>query len=170
MTEPTKNAIMVTLIIGLGVFIIGYLAYIFPPDTHFNDRDVPQNGQTSEIVADIPQNPVQPSFKDLLGAIKWVESKGDPDAKGDGGLAVGCMQIHPIMVTDVNRILGWDGYTLDDRYDRHKSYQMFRIYTYHYCKGKDFEHIARCWNGGPSGYKKESTKAYWEKVKAVLYD
>ncbi|MDP6249404.1 MAG: hypothetical protein QGH26_01040 [Candidatus Pacebacteria bacterium] len=28
--------------------------------------------------------------------------------------------------------------------------------------------MARIWNGGPNGYKKPSTKKYWEKVKEVL--
>ena len=100
----------------------------------------------------------------LLQAIEYVESSGDCNAIGDGGAAVGCLQIHKIMVDDVNRILGADRFTYADRYHRGKSYAMARIYFGHYCKGKNDEYKARCWNGGPTGWKKKSTEKYWHKI------
>ena len=116
------------------------------------------------------------TFEDLLDAIEWVESKGDKDAIGDGGDAVGCMQIWPILVDDVNRILGCNKYTYKDRYFRVKSREMAAVYFNYYCP--DFlhreiglsanEYKARIWNGGPNGHNKECTKPYWEKVKARL--
>ena len=102
--------------------------------------------------------------KKLIQAIEQVESGGDCNAIGDNGQAVGCLQIWPIMVDDVNRISGRK-YTYADRYSRQKSYEMFEIYMNHYCNGFTDEQIARCWNGGPKGYLKESTKVYWAKVK-----
>ena len=62
--------------------------------------------------ADAPpplRNTSAPTFEDLLDAIEWVESKGYPNAIGDGGKAAGDFQIHKIYVDDVNRILkiGW---------------------------------------------------------------
>ena len=103
----------------------------------------------------------------LLPAIEQVESGGKSDAVGDGGKAVGILQIHPIMVKDVNRILGEERYTLADRLDPAKSREMFRVYSDHYAKG-DAEKAARCWNGGPGGHKKSATLAYWGKVKAAM--
>ena len=56
----------------------------------------------------------------LVDAMIHVESRGDSTAIGDGGRAVGVLQIHPIMVREVNRILAKNGsdvrYTYDDRY------------------------------------------------------
>ena len=106
-----------------------------------------------------------------LNAIEYVESKGNINAIGDNGQAVGCMQIHPIMVKDVNRILGWNEYTLNDRYDRWKSRQMCRIYLYHYCKNMNFEDMAACWVAGPDGYlqkSKPAVKKYLEKINNYL--
>lgn len=106
-------------------------------------------------------------YRHLLPAIERVESSGKADAVGDGGKAVGILQIHPIMVADVNRILGEDRYALADRLDPAKSREMFRIYSDHYAKG-DTEKSARNWNGGPRGYRKAATLPYWRKVQAEI--
>lgn len=107
-------------------------------------------------------------YQTLLPAIEQVESGGRADAVGDGGKAVGILQIHPIMVEDVNRIIGDTKYTLADRLDPAKSRDMFRIYSEHYSKGKSDEVLARRWNGGTRGERKSATLAYWSKVKAAM--
>ena len=66
-------------------------------------------------------------------------------------------------------------FTYKDRSDRIKSLRMAEIYLTHYGrhlkkKGVEvnMEVLSRVWNGGPTGYKKESTEKYWEKVKKEL--
>jgi len=120
----------------------------------------PQTSETSLIVVD-SEKPI-PEEK-LIKALIQVESGGDADAVGDNGKAVGILQIHPIMVKDINRILNEHRYTLTDRYDPEKSIEMCRIYFKHY--GGSTEELARKWNGGPQGHKKKSTETYWKKCK-----
>ena len=108
----------------------------------------------------------EPTFDDLLDAIEWVESKGDSNAVGDGGEAVGSFQIWEIYVDDCNRISHGKTFYYIDRYSRKESREMVTIYLKHY--GGTFEEMARKHNGGPQGHKKESTKAYWEKIKDRL--
>jgi len=109
----------------------------------------------------------------LILAIIMVESGGDIYAVGDNGKAYGCMQIHQAVVTDVNRVYGTT-YTHDDMFNRGYSIDVFIKYTDLYCTkrrlGREptFEDLARCWNGGPMGYKKKSTIKYWEKVKKEM--
>jgi hypothetical protein len=103
----------------------------------------------------------------LLLAIEQVESSGRTNAVGDGGRAVGCLQIHKIMVDDINRILGRREFFYRDRMDRKKSFIMAGIYLGHYGKGKTREQQARIWNGGPNGHKKQSTLQYAAKVTNV---
>ena len=103
----------------------------------------------------------------LLAALIMVESGGNPDSVGDKGQAVGCLQIWPCVVEDVNRIAG-TSYTLEDRKSPAKSRQMCLIYLQHYGKGKTWEERARQWNGGPNGHKKAATEKYWEKVKREI--
>ena len=110
----------------------------------------------------------------LVDAIIYVESRGNDSAVGDNGKAVGCLQIHPIMVREVNRLLAkYDiptTYTLEDRYSREKSIEMFNIVSeeYYGCEDYTFEEyaeiVARRWNGGPRGDKKRSTLKYWNNV------
>ena len=104
----------------------------------------------------------------LRRAIELVESGGRAKAVGDGGKAVGILQIHPVVVDDVNRILGETKYGLQDRTSVVKSREMFWVYTQHYSKDASREVIARRWNGGPKGDKKEATAAYWRKVEAEI--
>ncbi len=116
----------------------------------------------------------------VLDAIKWVESRGDSKAVGDNGKAVGAYQITKIYVDDVNRIDWWNNYTYQDRYDEVKSREMTKTYICWYLRfthriirdsgwwDKQFEYMARIHNGGPQGWKKDSTKPYWEKVKARM--
>ena len=76
------------------------------------------------------------------------------------------------MVREVNRILAILGenkrYKNKDRYSRQKSIEMFIIWRDFHHKNDSDEIIARCWNGGPNGYKRKSTLRYWKKVKKAL--
>ena len=118
----------------------------------------------SKKVTRVPQEVV-------IGMIQ-VESNGNDRAYNKSEEAVGCLQIRPIMVREVNRILKKQGeeyrFKMKDRWDRDKSLQMFWVWKdYHHPNSTD-EVIARNWNGGPNGYKKKSTEKYWEKVNRCL--
>ena len=116
--------------------------------------------------------------RDLVTALILVESRGNDSAIGDrhlvGNEAVGALQIRPIMVREVNRILKIQKsdkrYKLKDRFDREKTIEMFYVWKNFHHKDSDFEKIARNWNGGPSGYKKSRTEKYWAKVQKELSD
>lgn len=112
---------------------------------------------------------------ELLHAIEHVESGCRPDAVGARG-EVGILQITPIMVEEVNRILDLSRsemprFTLADRENAGLSEQMFWIYSDFWCEQtQDYspEGIARRWNGGPRGHRKPATEQYWRRVKAQM--
>jgi len=111
----------------------------------------------------------------ILPLLAQVESNHNPDAIGDGGQAVGILQIHPIMVRDVNRIVGSERFSLADRYDVRESYTMAAVFFLHYgrraVRGQTREAsvvtLARMWNGGPRGHHKQATRRYGEKVRRL---
>ena len=107
------------------------------------------------------------SVDSLIYAMIEVESRGDDSAYCASEEAVGCLQIRPIMVKEINRVSRRLGlkktYTLHDRWSRPKSIQMLKIFARFYHLN-DFEDIARCWNGGPRGMTYATTKGYWNKV------
>jgi hypothetical protein len=107
----------------------------------------------------------EPIIEDpLIAAIIQVESGGDTLAYNSKEDAVGCLQIRPIMVREVNRLLGKDSFTLYDRWSKAKSVQMFNILRSN-IKEATNEKISRVWNGGYNGHKKQSTIKYWQKVR-----
>ena len=124
-----------------------------------------------EMVVELPKV----DENELLKALIIVESQGNDSAIGDthlGEPSVGVLQIRPIMVREVNRILKLKKtevrFKLKDRFDRDKSIEMFTIWKEFHHKDSDFETIARNWNGGPNGYKRSSTLHYWKKVENEL--
>ena len=119
----------------------------------------------------IEKRPIEP----LVNALIQVESRGNSQAVGDTHLdspSIGLLQIRPIMVREVNRILKLKGidykYKLSDRKDSTKSVEMFYIWYEFHHKDDDFETIARSWNGGSNGPKLKATEHYWNKVKVEL--
>jgi len=106
----------------------------------------------------------------LIAALITVETGGcrNPDlAIGDGGAAIGALQIHRAVVLDVNRIAGTN-YTHSQMTNRVAARRVCEIYLNRYADGRTNEEAARIWNGGPTGYRKSATLAYWNKVKKVI--
>ena len=116
----------------------------------------------------------------LWKAICTVESGGDPDAYNRKERAAGIAQIRPVCLKDVNRIARLRGvddrFTCADRNDPETARRMWALYLDHY--GQDYrrrtgraptpEVYARIWNGGPTGWRKGSTRGYWQRVRALL--
>ena len=105
---------------------------------------------------------------DAIGAIMSIESGFDRFAHNKKENALGVLQIRPIMVKEVNSILGWDKYHLNDRIDINKSIEMFVVFQKHRNPSGYLEKGVRCWNGGCNGHKKDSTIKYYKKVMKVL--
>jgi hypothetical protein len=71
-----------------------------------------------------------------IAALIQIESGGRPDAVGDGGRAVGILQMWPVAVREANRIAGETRWTLDDRRCPDKSIEMARtVLAVHYRRG-----------------------------------
>ncbi len=133
-----------------------------PTPTLINTTDTSQKVQV-EVESIEPK----PTIDSLVYAMIQVESRGNDSAYCAAEDAVGCLQIRPIMVEEVNRvcrILGIQkSYSLQDRWSRSESIQMLKIFAKFYHL-EDFEEVARCWNGGPRGMDYASTEGYWNKV------
>jgi hypothetical protein len=150
---------------GVLGFFIGF--FVIPKDNGISKyiQDEPTIDSCVSVVHESPETKQFPdSLMTLVDAMIQVESSGNHCAYNKREDAVGCLQIRPIMVREVNRLLGREEYTMNDRWDYTKSLEMFLVVVEHHHPDGSFEGIARCWNGGPNGMRMESTKTYWEKV------
>ena len=112
----------------------------------------------------------------LLSALHAVESDSGTDPKCGGNE----YQITRRCVDDVNRICTrhkfYHRFKYADVKDPVKSRGIALIYLCHYGNvyrretGNEptAEVYARIWNGGPDGWKKKSTEAYWKKISKKL--
>ena len=116
----------------------------------------------------------------IIPLLMGVESNYDVNAINISENAVGILQIRPILVDDVNRIINKDyHFKYKDRYDVQKSVEMCANYLMHYhnkyvtynpnTEMSDYEICARLWNGGYEGLKRNpnATNKYWSKVKLL---
>lgn len=118
--------------------------------------------------------------RDLLNAIKQVESGGDPCAIGDNGRSLGAYQIMNAYYTDAvgyNPSLDDNGRTYSDVWgigSEAYSEEVMGSYMGRYATPQRLERqptnedIARIHNGGPNGYRKDATLPYWNKVMTEL--
>ena len=100
--------------------------------------DVRSHGFIKTIPAGIGVEYPLPDW--FIGSLISIESKGDNSAIGDGGDAVGVLQITPIFVKECNRIakiykLDIE-YTLKDRWDVCIAIEMTQLHSQHW--GKHF--------------------------------
>ena len=127
--------------------------------------------QSSTLHASRTTHDAQDPFPRVLRAMIWVESRGDPEAVGDGGCAIGVLQIHRDYWTDAMRFLGED-WPYQDASDPVKAAMACRAYCEHYARayGRPWtaETIARIHNGGPTGWKKQATIKYYLQVRVAM--
>ena len=107
------------------------------------------------------------TLSNLISALIIVESSNNDLAIGDQGRAIGPLQIHRAVVTDMNRITG-SHYRHSEMTNRAQARAVCEVYLRHYGRGKTTEEQARIWNGGPTGDRKTATLGYWLKVQKHL--
>ena len=100
------------------------------------------------------------------------ESSFNPKAIGDNGKSIGIFQIQKICWLDATNFNKTTGGKYENCFGIEYSKKIVKAYLNRYCsraiENNDFETMARIWNGGPFGHRKESTKKYWDKIKKEL--
>jgi hypothetical protein len=113
---------------------------------------------------------VDVELPEIREVLKQVETNNNPDAMGDDGCSFGVLQIRQGVIKDVNRAHD-TSFTHNDAFDVRISEQLFDLYVTIWADNLEnklgrkatVEDIVRIWNGGPTGYKKHSTKHYFKK-------
>jgi hypothetical protein len=98
------------------------------------------------------------AYEALIRAITTVESMNGKYVYNEKENAVGWFQIRQCRIDDYNNRTG-KSYTLADCYDYEISKEVFL----YFCQGRDFESVAKSWNG-----KGSMTEIYWSKIKKYL--
>jgi hypothetical protein len=101
-------------------------------------------------------------------ALHQVETSGRTGAIiGDGGKALGPLQIHRVYHAD-SRVAGDYSRCADLAYSRRVAEAYLKRYAPRAWAAGDVETLARVHNGGPAGARKAATLPYAAKVKAAI--
>ena len=152
------------------LLLLASLSIVVPSSVNSSKEVIPFDIVSKPVVINLINGKID-NRKELIEAMAFVESGGNPNAIGDlnlGTPSIGLLQIRPIMVREVNRILKKQGlekrFRNADRKDSTKSIEMFNIWADTYHLNSSYEKMARNWNGGPRGYKNKRTEHYWTKI------
>lgn len=113
-------------------------------------------------------------FNRFAKAINHVEANGKRNQvrPGDGGKAIGPLQIHRSYWRDAVQSSPSLGGSYSDCKRWDYSVRVMRAYLMRYAPealaSKDWHILARIHNGGPTGPNERATKKYWSKVKKAL--
>ncbi len=173
MKEKFRMQVATILLLFVLAFVLA-IAYHITHITRTAEAELPARNQAPEARA-----MEGPTFDDLLDAIEWVESRGDANAVGDNGRAVGAYQIHQIYIDDVRRItdrharifsiwsagfypISWADHTdIEVRKDKKTCRILIYVYLEYYATfsriGREptFEDMARIHNSGPDGWRND---------------
>lgn len=90
------------------------------------------------------------------------ESNFNHAAVSPCGRCVGCLQLSEIMVREANRIVGFDCFCYDDRYDRQGSYAIFKIVQQHHNPNLEIDRAIDIWNRHcPAKYRNNVKKYFY---------
>lgn len=95
-------------------------------------------------------------------AFAQQESQFNHTAVSPCGRWVGCLQLSKIMVREANRIVGFDCFNYDDRYDRQESYAIFKIVQQHHNPNLEIDRAIDVWNPGCGSDYRGSVKKYFK--------
>jgi len=126
--------------------------------------------QTKELLLDLiicDTNKIDIKITDwhnFIDAMIYVESGNNSLAVGKDNDA-GVLQITPVYVEEVNRLLGEKKYTLKDRFDEYKSIEMFNIMNDKYNHERCFYKAMRLHNPNASESYKRKILYKYEQLK-----
>lgn len=102
----------------------------------------------------------------LVRAFAFVESSNNTNARNKSSGASGILQLMPIMVKEANRLVGYEKYTLSDRFNKEKSFEIFRLIMKHKNPNYDLAKACYIWNpNGDTEYTKRVEEVYNELIK-----
>jgi hypothetical protein len=169
MTATTKILLLFT---GVMIFLLVWLDFspladmpepLLAPDTKLLAPTCAYLQSTCSLLAQADQY----TYREFLDALMEVESGGDVNAIGDGGMSRGPYQIGKLFWRD-----GQGGDYDTGVTQPHLCEEVMYRYWKRYCPkaldNLDFETLVRTFNGGPRGMSKHYTIRHWLKVKAIL--
>lgn len=145
MTDTQKTTVALCALLLLLLFFAGtgaLVGYFFGYGNGYN-KAVAESAGSAERKKDTLSD-----HQILQLALIYTESEGNPLAVGKNN-DLGCLQITPIYVKEVNRILGEEKYSHEDAFNPEKALEMFSIVQDYHNPEHDVDAGIRLHNRAP---------------------
>jgi hypothetical protein len=145
MTDTQKTTVALCALLLLLLFFAGTgasVGYFFGYGNGYN-KAVAESAESAEMKKDTLSD-----CQILQLALIYTESEGNPLAVGKNN-DLGCLQITPIYVKEVNRILGEEKYSHEDAFNPEKALEMFSIVQDYHNPEHDVDAGIRLHNRAP---------------------
>lgn len=144
------------ILLAISLTFCGYSAHVSP---YYNNlKHIEHNEKI------VPLDIDSINWNRLISAIIYVESKNDSMAIGTKN-SIGCLQITPIYIEQVNKVLSKKKYKLKDRFNKRKSIEIFNLYQEHFNPEKDVELAIKLHNPRASHLYRDSIMCKYNKIK-----
>ena len=140
--EYLRGYALVMMMYGVIMVLIATIVVLFVTLSK-QEVEVPMQSIKEDVA--VVEEP--PMWDYLIQALIIVESEGNPNAVGKTN-DVGILQITPIYVEEVNRIIDTPKYNLEMRKSVEYSLEMFEIYQAHHNPDKDIIRAIKLHNPG----------------------
>lgn len=145
MTDTQKTTVALCALLLLLLFFAGtgaLVGYSFGYCSGYN-KAVAESAESAEMKKDTLSD-----YQILQLALICTESEGNPLAVGKNN-DLGCLQITPIYVKEVNRILGEEKYSHEDAFNPEKALEMFSVVQDYHNPNHDIDAAIRLHNKAP---------------------
>lgn len=148
------------------MILLALILEALPPGPNAAPAAVPHIARAAEA-----SSTARWTLDEIFAALRVVETGGTRNggrrAIGDGGKAIGPLQIHRDYWVD-SKVPGRFEDCRGLPYARKVVLAYWRRYCPRALEALDAEVLARVHNGGPAGHRKECTKVFWRKVEREL--
>ena len=152
-------------VMSLIAIFIALLALVIPREKWETVEVTPPPHDTVVInidTVDVARMSREDTINAMALAFAQQESQFNHTAVSPCGRWVGCLQLSEIMVREANRIVGFDCFNYDDRYDRQGSYAIFKIVQEHHNPNLEIDRAIDLWNPGCGSDYRGSVKKYFK--------
>jgi hypothetical protein len=159
------KTILVILICITAFFLLPHILSLLIPEVRTKPETISaSSGASFDEVEDILTQCIKDSVEWQIFTIAVAMQESRCSATARNGDAIGFLQITPICVEEANRILGKEQFTLEDRWSKERSVEIWHVIQNHHNPDHDHDKALDIWNPNHPDSYKDGVQLYYNQL------